>query len=149
MDRIISFVLNWIDFFLHLYIHITATVNAVILVAKKSNSNHVTAQDMILKRRSMKSTTSNKRVRKNSPFNKIPNEILLVMFQFMNDSDLYHCSTVTKHWNELATPILWKSPIPKNPILIHDTGFPLHMTRYGHAVKSLDLSLIAPHVNHL
>ncbi|KAG2230404.1 hypothetical protein INT48_008768 [Thamnidium elegans] len=88
----------------------------------------------------------------------------------MEQSDLYHCSTVTKHWNELLTPILWRSAIPIKPILsclpsfaVMDKnnkinhhhhhqkshiypGFPLHLSRYGHAVKSLDLSLIAPHV---
>ncbi|CEP19253.1 hypothetical protein [Parasitella parasitica] len=101
-------------------------------------------------------------------FDKIPNEILLIMFESMNAADLFHCSTVSRRWNGLAIPVLWRSPVPIKPILSclpsfaamdkkhrikhsHQKshlspGFPIHISRYGHAVKSLDLSQIATHV---
>lgn len=197
MDKLISSVLGWFDFFIHIYIHITATINAVIFVAKRNQTT--TAEDLILQRRRAKPTfTSQKQpqqihveasrkpsktttslTRKSqlivsketcdiSSFEKIPNEILIAIFELLDQNDLYNCSTVTKHWNELSTPILWRSPVPTNSILScspsfasfdkksnishhHQKshispGFPLHVSRYGHAVKSLDLSLIAPYV---
>ncbi|CAO3647906.1 unnamed protein product [Mucor hiemalis] len=197
MDKIISSLLGWFDFFIHIYIHITATINAVIFVAKRNQAT--TAEDLILQRRRARSAnipqnqqqqihvqpsrklsnTTNSLIKKSQlvvsketrsigPFEKIPNEILMVIFELLDQNDLYSCSTVTKHWNELITPILWRSPVPtysilscspsftsfdkKSNISHHhqkshiSPGFPLHISRYGHAVKSLDLSLIAPYV---
>ncbi|KAI8642585.1 hypothetical protein BD408DRAFT_475736 [Parasitella parasitica] len=178
MNRLISYIASWIDFMLYLYIHITSTINAVILVARKDDlakqSNPYSAEDMALRYRRRKNHNlqqqqqQKQRYAKNPVFDKIPNEILLIMFESMNATDLFHCSTVSKRWNDLAIPILWRSPVPIKPILsclpsfaamdkkYHikhshqkshlSPGFPIHISRYGHAVKSLDLSHIATHV---
>lgn len=169
MNKIVSFLFGWIDLLIHIYIHITATINAVIFVAKKSKG--ITAEELILERRRTKPkrvarqpnqySQLRRQVVKNhiSPFKQIPNEILILIFESLNQPDLYHCSTVTKHWNELLTPILWRSLQPNYRILrcIPSLGlnisnkvthrqmshFPLHLSRYGHAVKSLDLQSLA------
>ena len=175
MEKATSFVLNWIEFFIHIYIHVTATINAIVFVAKRDTKYPGTAQDIILKQRHTRSTKQPSAPLRRMPnrekqptksiFDSIPNEILIIMFENMDQNDLYHCSTVKKRWNDLLTPILWRSPVPTRSILncsptysrmdkqshqhqkMHiSPGFPLHLSRYGHAVKSLDLSLIAPHV---
>ncbi|KAL9554368.1 hypothetical protein MBANPS3_002844 [Mucor bainieri] len=187
MNRLVSYIASWIDFILYLYIHITSTVNAVIVVANKKDphrrpfSSAVPAEEMALRnrRRSHHPTTQalqqqqqqqqqHLRSAKRPVFDTIPNEILILMLESMDAADLFHCSTVSKHWNDLVIPILWRSPTPNKPILSclpsfaamdkkhrikhsHQEshlspGFPLHMPRYGHAVKSLDLSQIASHV---
>ncbi|KAI8086990.1 uncharacterized protein B0P05DRAFT_533217 [Gilbertella persicaria] len=165
MKGIISILFRWIDFCIYLYIHIKATVNAVAFVAKK-NQQPTSAHELILKHK--RQHRPSKRILVDSAFKKLPNEILIMIFQHLKPNDLYHCSSVSKHWNTLSTPILWKSPIPNHPILsclasfrtidqkhrmshIHQQshlypGFPIHLSHYGHAVKSLDLSLIATHV---
>ncbi|GAA5796068.1 hypothetical protein HPULCUR_001437 [Helicostylum pulchrum] len=194
MNKLIRYLFSWIDCLIHIYIHIISTVNAVILVAKRNKGTTTeqkyrttaTASGSVVA--ASKSTTAavkpqliyrhrRRQVVNNKPsnFKKIPNELLMIIFESMEQSDLYHCSTVTKHWNELLTPILWRSAVPNQPILsclpsfaavvmdnnkinphhhLHHhhqkshiyPGFPLHLSRYGHAVKSLDLSLIAAHV---
>lgn len=169
MNKIVSFLFSWIDFLIHIYIHIAATINAVIFVAKKTK--RTTAEELIMERRRTKAKKParqqnqyiqlRRKVVKDhiSPFKQIPNEILIIIFEFLNQSDLYHCSTVTKHWNELLTPILWRSLQPNYrilrciPSLALNTNnkvthrqmshFPLHLSRYGHAVKSLDLRRLA------
>lgn len=178
MNRLVSYVASWIDFILCVYIHITSTVNAMILVAnKKDPHQQFSATEEAAaprnRRRNLRPmqpslAQRNQRLSRRPAFDKIPNEILILMFESMDAADLFHCSTVSKHWNDLAIPILWRSPIPIKPILSclpsfaamdkkhrikhsHQEshlspGFPLHMARYGHAVKSLDLSQIAPHV---
>lgn len=189
MNKLIRYIFSWIDCLIHIYIHIISTVNAVILVANRNKGTTTTTTEQRY-RRSTTSTAASKSTtavavkpqllyrrqvvnKKPSNFKKIPNELLMIIFESMEQSDLYHCSTVTKHWNELLTPILWRSAVPIYPILscspsfaavamdkknnhhhLHHhhqkshiyPGFPLHLSRYGHAVKSLDLSLIAPHV---
>ncbi|OBZ87663.1 F-box/LRR-repeat protein 2 [Choanephora cucurbitarum] len=91
-----------------------------------------------------------------------------MIFQHLTINDLYHATSVSKHWHTLTTPILWNSPIPSHPLLsclasfkaidkkykithVHQrshlyAGFPIYLPHYGHAVKSLDLSLISAHV---
>jgi hypothetical protein len=168
MTGIVSYVFSWIDFIIYIYIHIKATINAVIFVANNTSKVN-SAQDLISKSRQRRTKNAVRTKTSNSPvFKKIPNEILIVIFELMNAEDLYHCSTVSKRWNQLSTPILWKSPVPNRPILsclptfaaidkkhniIHQhqkshfsPGFPIHQTKYGHAIKSIDLSRIAPHV---
>ncbi|KAI7890812.1 uncharacterized protein EV154DRAFT_510266 [Mucor mucedo] len=169
MNKIVSFLFGWIDLFIHIYIHITATINAVIFVANKSKG--ITAEELILERRRTKAKRPARQANQytqlrrqavkehTSPFKQIPNEILIIIFESLDQSDLYHCSTVTKHWNELLTPILWRSLQPNYRILrcipslalniskkvTHRqmSHFPLHLSRYGHAVKSLDLQRLA------
>jgi hypothetical protein len=161
----------------------------VVVVAKKNDqqqSNLTNAEEIILRNRRRTNNYSmhlqqqqqqqqqQQRIHdcflssKKPVFDKIPNEILIIMFGYMNTADLYNCSTVSKHWNDLVIPILWRSPVPNKPILSclpsfaamdkkhrikhsHQKshlspGFPIHISRYGHAVKSLDLSQIATHV---
>lgn len=175
MAGIVSYLFSWIDFIIYICIHIKATINAVIFVANSTKEN--SAEDIIAKSRQRRRHTSALRTKNalictktsnNLVFKKIPNEILIVIFKSMNAKDLYHCSTVSRRWNQLATPILWKSPVPIRPILsclstfatidkkhnvLHQhqkshfsPGFPIHLTKYGHAIKSIDLSRIAPHV---
>ncbi|CAO0790630.1 unnamed protein product [Mucor circinelloides] len=177
MNCLVSYIASWIDFILYLYIHITSTINAVIVVAnKKDHHRQSSAEEIVLRNRRrnphpMQPQQRNQRCAPSSKrpvFDKIPNEILIIMFESMNTADLFHCSTVSKHWNDLAIPILWRSPTPNKPIISclpsfaamdkkhrikhsHQEshlspGFPLHISRYGHAVRSLDLSQIAPHV---
>ncbi|KAI9363133.1 hypothetical protein BD770DRAFT_380878 [Pilaira anomala] len=103
---------------------------------------------------------------KSKPFERMPNELLLNLFSCMDSNTLYHCSTVTKHWNALITPILWKSACPKHPIMTFTTDtsslgfisktfrhfspqFPFHLPKYGHAIQSLDLSRIAHSIEEL
>lgn len=103
---------------------------------------------------------------KSKPFERMPNELLLNLFSWMDSNTLYHCSTVTKHWNALITPILWKSACPKHPIMTFTTDtsslgfisktfrhfspqFPFHLPKYGHAIQSLDLSRIAYSIEEL
>lgn len=178
MNRLVSYIASWIDFVLYLYIHITSTINAVIVVAKEKDPLQQQRQQAALRnrRRSQHPPPTHALQRSQQPrsssrkpvFDKMPNEILILMFESMSAADLFHCSTVSKRWNDLAIPILWRSPTPNKPIISclpsfaamdkkhrikhsHQEshlspGFPLHIARYGHAVKSLDLSQIAAHV---
>ncbi|KAK4521402.1 DNA damage-inducible protein 1 [Mucor velutinosus] len=178
MNHLVSYIASWIDFILYLYIHITSIINAVIVVANKKDphqqSSAPAAKDVALRNRRRNHrpmqppSQRNQRSSKRPVLDKIPNEILIMMFESMNAADLFHCSTVSKHWNDLVIPILWRSPVPNKPILsclpsfaVMDRkhrikhshqeshlspGFPIHIPRYGHAVKSLDLSQIASHV---
>jgi hypothetical protein len=163
MAGIVSYVFSWIDFFIYIYIHIKATIRAVIFVANQTNTDTLKKKRVRTKNALIRTKTSY-----NPVFQKIPNEILIVIFRNMNTEDLYHCSTVSRRWNQLSRPILWKSPVPNRPILsclptfaaidkkhnvVHQhqkshysPGFPIHLTKYGHAIKSIDLSRIAPHV---
>ncbi|GAN04042.1 F-box/LRR-repeat protein 2 isoform X2 [Mucor ambiguus] len=181
MNRLVSYIASWVDFILYLYIHITSTINAVVVVAQKKEpyrQSGTTAEDVLLRNRRRshrpmqpplpQALQRNQRSSRKPVFDKIPNEILIIMLESLDAADLFHCSTVSKHWNDFVIPILWRSPIPSKPILsclpsfaamdkkhrIRHThqeshlspGFPLHIPRYGHAVKSLDLSQIASHV---
>ncbi|KAI8380116.1 hypothetical protein BD560DRAFT_388604 [Blakeslea trispora] len=161
MKGLIACMLSWIEFITYLYIHIKATIDAVIYVAKQdrlSVDHKLTVRNKAAYRPASKYT----------PFKKLPNEIMLMIFQQLTAGDLYHATSVSKHWHTLITPILWKSPIAKQPLLmclasfkaidkkykithVHQkshlySGFPIYLSHYGHAVKSLDLSPISAHV---
>jgi hypothetical protein len=171
-NAVYYFLFGWIDTILYFFIHLAATISAVIFVAKNNNSksNRPTSAEEIIQRRRRTPINGEKRHRKPliNAFQNVPNEILILIFENLKSKDLYNCTRVNKQWNTLVTPILWRSPVPIRPILsciasfgamdkknktnhVHQKShlsprFPIHNPNFGLAVRTLDLSKIATHV---
>ncbi|CAG8443460.1 8372_t:CDS:1, partial [Scutellospora calospora] len=39
-----------------------------------------------------------------------PNEIMILIFMYLYDTDLFDCLLVSKRWANIAIPILWENP---------------------------------------
>ncbi|KAI8976156.1 hypothetical protein BDB01DRAFT_803472 [Pilobolus umbonatus] len=159
-----------VDLLLYSGIYVYSTVNAAIVVAQKdsqcNNTNslviHGSTHDVPPPIRIRKPRSSRRFIQK------LPNEILLNIFECMNERDLYNCTSVCNKWNKLITPVLWRSPVPIRPIISCSValtaidkakntqhhhqkshlypGFPIYLPQFGHSIRSIDLSLIASHV---
>lgn len=144
----IKSIIDWIHFFICLYIHIISTIKAAIYIAKYDYpvrpQRSCKKMPVIISRR--------RRLVRNNKIKSLPTEILLLIFNQLDQKDLYHCLTVSKQWKKIITPLLWKVATPLRPILncgqkFPSIYFPIHFQQYGHSIQSLDLSLIAHHVN--
>ncbi|KAG0742723.1 hypothetical protein G6F57_004367 [Rhizopus arrhizus] len=165
----ITWIFSWIDFIVVLYIHFRSTIRAAIYIVKYE---HPGVQIKTRRQRPQPTTKKLPEIRvrdfcqiKSKPkefsLPKLPNEILIKVFNQLDKDSLFQSITVSKKWNQLAIPVLWKSTTPTRPIRLipsfsnldrkqlrlfyddADTNFPVHLTCYGHAIVNLDLSLIA------
>ncbi|KAI9475717.1 MAG: hypothetical protein EXX96DRAFT_574367 [Benjaminiella poitrasii] len=179
MNFITSIISGWLNMILYFCLAIKSIIDipAKRQTVKEDTMTTVQQQQPLRRLRPLrtkdcrcwKTKSSSVAVRRPSPMEQLPTEILLNIFHRLNLNDLYHCSTVSMRWFEVSSYLLWKSPVPKLPIFeclpalldidkkhnirhYHQpssrisAAFPLHLDRVGHLVRSLDLSHIASYI---
>ncbi|KAI9008430.1 hypothetical protein CLU79DRAFT_776971 [Phycomyces nitens] len=162
--------LGWIQFWIHCWVHIAAAITAVIQIStalkRKPTQSSSVGPKMLRNRHNLP-------LQKPCHVQRLPNEVLMVVFEMVGTggrkADLLNCTLVSKLWHDLVTPVLWRAPIPTQPICclppftsqlsrsqkwhsqestVHRVsgGFPIHLPKYGHAIRSLTLSSSALHL---
>jgi F-box and leucine-rich repeat protein GRR1 len=86
------------------------------------------------------------------PINRLPNEILISVFQKLGQSsDLYHCMLTCKRWARNAVDHLWHRPSctswPKHSAICQTLGLPNPYFAYRDFIKRLNLAALADKVN--
>ncbi|KAI9310628.1 hypothetical protein BX666DRAFT_2005455 [Dichotomocladium elegans] len=91
-----------------------------------------------------------------SPVSQLPNELLTEIFELAGARHLFHATLVNRRWHHLVTPILWRAPVLSGPVCClppfvkeghimycdpvrASDSFPVHLPKYGMAVRSLVL----------
>jgi F-box and leucine-rich repeat protein GRR1 len=86
------------------------------------------------------------------PVNRLPNEILISVFQKLGQSrDLFHCMLTCKRWARNAVDHLWHRPActswTKHTAICNTLGVPNSYFAYRDFIKRLNLAALADKVN--
>ncbi|KAI7867295.1 hypothetical protein BDF14DRAFT_1805016 [Spinellus fusiger] len=181
----LSIALDSMRSWIHAWIHVSATITAIIRVSSAVTQKQP-YEHIMPRRHSLHSKRNYSITKKQSTsIRRLPNEVLMVVFEMLavgRKRDLLNCTLVSKLWHDLVTPVLWRAPVPRQPICClpqfmslgtttrshskpshhcslatndrhHETTshrlgntFPIYLTKYGHAIRSLNLSNAAAHL---